>query len=74
MNQKALENYEQQMFDSDMIFGQMKACNWGNLEQAEQVVCQLYALDLTVSRSGISHALKRLEKLYKKKSEAKERK
>ena len=58
------ETYEQQMRDSDMIFKQITSANYDNFDDAKRVVVMLYIPDLTVSRSGISHALKRLEKYY----------
>jgi hypothetical protein len=58
------ETFEQQMKDSDMIFNAISSGDFYNMEQAIQAVAMFYAMDVDVSRSGISHALKRLEKFY----------
>ncbi len=58
------ETCEQQMKDSDRIFTAVSTGDFDNYKQAEQVVVELYILDLSISRSGISHALKRLERFY----------
>ncbi len=60
------ETYEQQMKDSDMIFKAISTGDFDNFNQAEQAVVAFYISDLSFSRSGISHALKRLEKHYNK--------
>jgi len=58
------ETYEDQMRDSNMIFTAITTSAIKNYEEAERVVCIGYIMDMSVSRSGISHALKRLEKFY----------
>lgn len=59
--------YEQQMKDSDMIFKAISSGSFDNYQQAEQAVTMFYIMDMSVSRSGISHALKRLEEHYRTK-------
>ena len=58
------ETYDQQMKDSDMIFTAISTGDFDNFEQANQAVVTFYAMDMSVSRAGISHALKRLERFY----------
>jgi len=53
-----------QMKDSDMIFTQITTGNFDNFEQVSHAVFMLYIPDMSISRAGISHALKRLEKHY----------
>ena len=60
----ANETYEQQMKDSDMIFTAVTSGDFSNYKEAERVVVMGYVMDMSVSRAGISHALKRLEKHY----------
>ena len=59
------ETHEQQMKDSDMIFTQITSGNFDNWNDVNQAVVMLYVPDMTISRAGISHALKRLERHYK---------
>ena len=60
------ENYEQQMKDSDMIFNQItKSGGFNNLSEVKDALILLYIPDMTISRAGISHALKRFEEHYK---------
>ncbi len=63
------ETYKQQMRDSDMIFKQMTHGDFPTIETAKDALVFLYAPDKTISRSGISHALKKLERYYKEKEE-----
>ena len=58
------ETIEQQTKDSDMIFTAVSTGDFDNYKEAEQMVVIGYVTDMNVSRSGISHALKRLEKYY----------
>ena len=58
------ETYEQQMKDSDTIFTAVSTGAFDDFEEAKQVVVMLYIPDMSFSRSGISHALKRLEGFY----------
>ena len=58
------ETIEQQTKDSDMIFTAISTGDFDNYKEAEQMVVIGYVTDMNVSRSGISHALKRLEKYY----------
>jgi hypothetical protein len=62
------ETYEQQMKDSDMIFTQITSGNFENWLDVNQAIVMLYVPDMTISRAGISHALKRLERHYKQTS------
>ena len=64
-----LETYEQQSKDSDMIFTQVTSGSFEDYEQAERTVVTFYAPDLTISRAGISHALKRLQQYYRDKND-----
>lgn len=59
------ETYEQQMKDSDMIFTQITTGGFNNWSDVNRAVVMLYVPDMTISRAGISHALKRLENHYK---------
>lgn len=63
------ETYEQQMKDSDMIFTQITNGHFDTWDEINRAVVMLYVLDDTVSRAGISHALTRLERHYKQKSQ-----
>lgn len=58
------ETIEQQMKDSDIIFTAISTGDFDDFKQAQQAVVMLYVTDMSYSRSGISHALKRLEKHY----------
>lgn len=59
------ETYENQIKDSDTIFTAISTSDARDFKEAEKIVVTFYAMDLTISRAGISHALKRLEKFYK---------
>lgn len=61
----SIETYEQQMKDSEMIFNQITSGGFDNFSEVNQAIVMLYVPDMTISRAGISHALKRLEKHYK---------
>lgn len=63
-NARATESYEQQMQDSETIFTAISTGDFRDFKQAEQAVVMLYVTDMSISRAGISHALKRLEKHY----------
>ena len=63
---KAPETSEQQQKDSDTVFTAISTGNFENFEQAQQAVVMFYVTDLSISRAGISHALKRLERHYSK--------
>ncbi len=52
--------------DSDMIFTAISTGNFDNFAQAQQAVVMFYVPDMTISRAGISHALGRLERFYKR--------
>ena len=62
------EDYDQQNRDADMIFTQISTSAIDNFNDAQQLICNLYVQDMTISRAGISLALKRLEEFYKDKS------
>jgi len=51
--------------DSDTIFTAISTGDYDNFKQAERAVVLFYVTDMSFSRAGISHALKRLEKFYK---------
>jgi len=55
------ETYEDQMKDSDMVFNQITSANYDNHKDAERAIVMLYVPDMSISRAGISHALKRIE-------------
>ncbi len=59
------ETYEQQMKDSNMIFTQITTAFYDNFETANRTIAMLYIPDMTISRAGISHALKRIEQYFK---------
>jgi hypothetical protein len=61
---KVSESPEQQAKDSDMIFTQVSTGRFSNFEEARRLVVMLYVPDMSISRAGISHALKRLERHY----------
>jgi len=63
---KAPETIEQQTLDSEMIFQQITSGDFTSYSEAEQAVMKIYVIDVTISRAGISHALKRLEKYFRK--------
>ena len=58
------ETYEQQMKDSDMVFTAVSTSAAEDFAEANQMVVMFYVTDMSVSRAGISHALKRLEEHY----------
>ena len=55
------ETVEQQMKDSDMIFNQVSSAAYESIDEAKRAIVMLYVPDMSISRSGISHALKRIE-------------
>jgi hypothetical protein len=59
------ETIEQQTKDSDTIFTAISTAGFDDFKQAQQAVTMMYVMDMSFSRSGISHALKRLEEHYK---------
>ena len=65
---RAQETLEQQMSDSDTIFTQISSGDFDDFKMAEQTVVMLYVVDMSFSRAGISHALKRLERFYAERS------
>jgi len=67
------ETFEQQMRDSDMIFTQVSTSALANMEEAQRLIVMLFVRDMTVSRAGISHALKRLERFYDAEAQRKKR-
>lgn len=56
--------------DSDMIFTQISTGNFDDYAMAERAICLLYVPDLTITRAGIAHAAKRLEKFYEDQRQA----
>jgi len=58
----------QQTKDSDMIFTIITNGDFANFHEANDAVVMLFVMDMSVSRSGISHALGRLQKHYKEKA------
>jgi hypothetical protein len=58
------ETYQQQTKDSDMIFTQITTAAYKDFAEAQRAIVLLYIPDMTISRSGISHALKRVERHF----------
>jgi hypothetical protein len=58
------ETCKKQMRDSDIIFIAITSGDFVNFEKVQQTVEIKYLTDLSFSRAGIYHALKRLEKYY----------
>lgn len=56
------ETYEQQNKDSDTVFTVISSAA-DNMEEANQML-MMYIMDMSFSRSGISHAIKRLEQHF----------
>jgi len=54
--------------DSDIIFTAISTSAFESFKEAETAIVMLYVPDITFSRAGISHALKRLEDFYSKNS------
>ncbi len=50
--------------DADMIFTQISSGDFDDFAMAQRAVVMIYVPDMTVSRAGISLALKRLEYFY----------
>lgn len=63
----AIETHEKQMKDSDMIFTEVSMGGCLNYNDAKQCIDIAYVPDMSISRAGISHAMKRLEKFYEEK-------
>lgn len=61
------ETYENQTKDSDTIFTAISTSGAIDFKDAEKMVVMMYVMDMSFSRAGISHALKRLEKFYSEK-------
>lgn len=60
-----METPEQQQYDSDTIFNQITEMGgFATIEEVKATVALFYVPDPSISRSGISHALKRLEKHF----------
>ena len=55
---------EKQFKDSDIIFTAISTSGARDYQEAERIVIMEYVTDMSFSRAGISHALKRLEKHY----------
>jgi len=58
------ETHEQQMKDSEMIFTQVTTSDFDSWSDVNDAVLMMYVPDMSISRAGISHALKRLKKHY----------
>ncbi len=52
------------MRDSDIVFTAISTGDFDDYKMSEQAVVMLYVPDMSISRAGISHALKRLERFY----------
>jgi hypothetical protein len=55
---------EKQFKDSDIIFTAISTSGARDFKEAEKMVVMGYVTDMSFSRAGVSHALKRLEKHY----------
>jgi hypothetical protein len=53
--------------DSDQVFEAITTSGFETIEEAKQCLVVMYMPDLSFSRAGISHALKRLEAHYRDK-------
>ena len=60
------ETYEQMMKDSDTIFTAITSGDFPTMKLARGAIVMCYVPDMSFSRAGISHALKRLEEHYRK--------
>ena len=58
------ETIEQQERDSDIIFTAISTSGARDFTEANRMVVAFYVEDRSISRAGISHALKRLERHY----------
>ncbi len=58
------ESPKQQEVDSDTIFNAIVGGEYKTIVEAKQVLTVVYLPDLSFSRAGVSHALKRLKKHY----------
>lgn len=61
------ESYDIMMKDSNRVFKTMSTSGFKTYKEAEQAVVVFYFTDMSYSRAGICHALKRLEKFYEEK-------
>ena len=61
------DTHEQQTSDAEMIFTQITSGDFESWSDVNRAVVMLYVPDMTVSRAGISLALKRLEQHYSEK-------
>ena len=50
--------------ESDMIFTQITTGDFPDFSIANRAICAIYVPDMSISRAGIAHALKRLERYY----------
>ena len=55
---------EQQQKDSDTIFNHVTSCRLESMEEANRAIMLFYVPDMSVSRAGICHALKRIQKYF----------
>lgn len=65
------ETYDMQMKDSDTVFTAISTGDFDDFKMAESAVVLIYVPDMTISRAGISHALKRLERFYSERQSGK---
>lgn len=64
------KEFDKQMEDSEIVFTAVSTGAFDSFEQAQQAVCLFYVPDMSFSRPGIAHALKRLETFYKQRAAA----
>ncbi len=55
------ETIEQQMKDSEMICAQIFGAEYDTFADAQRTIVTIYVPDMTISRAGISHALKKIK-------------
>lgn len=63
----SIETFENQEKDSNMIITQVMNAEFDTIDEVKQLITQVYVPDMTISRAGISHALKLLEAHFEEK-------
>lgn len=64
-----MDAQSQQQQDSDMIFDQITSMGgFNSMDEIRATIALFYVPDMAISRAGISHALKRLEKHFAQKT------
>jgi hypothetical protein len=60
------EDFRQQLKDSDLVYNLIIGGKFETIMDAKSAVVSLFIPDPSISRSGIAHAVGRLEKYYTK--------